>query len=235
MTLKNMLQRTVLALLAALALTTAAAQTGPDFVTLKPPQPVDNDGKIEVLEFFAYGCPHCAVLEPRFNQWVAKQPADVKIKRIPAVLLVRGIDSVPLYYTLEAMGMEEKLHQKIFDAANVENVMLGNPAVLLSWLEKQGVDPKKYEEMQKSFSVTGKIARGRRMSKDYQLPGTPTLVINGRYILEQVGSGPAGEDRLFATADRLIAEARASVKAAAAKPAAAPAAASATTTPEKKK
>ena len=232
MALKLTLQRFGMTVFAAFAITAASAQGAPEYVALNPPQPVDNDGKIEVLEFFAYGCPHCADLEPKLNQWVARQPADVKVKRVPAVLLVRGIDSVPLFYTLEAMGMEEKLHQKIFDAANVENVMLGNPATLLSWLEKQGVDPKKYEEMQKSFSVQGKIARGRRMSKDYQLPGTPMLVINGRFVLEQVGAGPAGADRMFATADRLIAEARASVKTAA-KPAAAPVATAASN--EKKK
>jgi len=219
MTLKHFLQRFSLVLLVALASSNGFAQSGPDYVLLNPPQPVDNDGKVEVLEFFAYGCPHCADLEPKFNQWVAKQPADVKVKRIPAVLLVRGIDSVPLFYTLDAMGLEEKLHQKIFDAANKENVMLGNPATLMSWLEKQGVDPKKYDEMQHSFSVQGRIARGRRMSKDYQLPGTPMLAINGRFILEQIGSGDAGADRMFATADKLIAETRASFKAAA-KPAA---------------
>ena len=210
-------QRAGILLVAAFAIGNVFAQGAPRDVTrLDPPQPVENDGKIEVLEFFAYGCIHCANLEPRLVEWVARQPADVKVKRVPAAFAVRGIDSAAIFYTLEAMGLQEKLHQKLFDAANLENVMLGNPATLNKWLEKQGVDAKKYEEMQRSFSVQNKINRARRMSTDYKLPGTPALAVNGRFLVEQV----AGADRLFANVDQLVADARAASKpvAAAAKP-----------------
>jgi protein dithiol oxidoreductase (disulfide-forming) len=204
--------------------TAAVAQPQPpggvrDVTLLNPPQTVENDGKVEVLEFFGYGCIHCANLEPRLEAWAKQQPADVKLKRIPVAFASRSIDSIPLFYTLEAMGMQEKLHQKIFDAANVENVILGNPATLNTWLQKQGVDPKKYEEVQKSFSVQNKIARARKMTGDYAIQSTPTIVVNGRYAVQQ----NAGADRLFANVDQLIAEARASNKASA--PTAAPAAA----------
>ncbi|MEO8103703.1 MAG: thiol:disulfide interchange protein DsbA/DsbL [Betaproteobacteria bacterium] len=217
MTFKLWIQRTGIALLAAFAIGNVAAQGGRDVTPLNPPQPVENDGKIEVLEFFAYGCIHCANLEPRLAEWIARLPADVRFKRVPAAFAVRGIDSAPIFFTLEALGMQEKLHQKLFDAANLENVMLGNPATLNKWLEKQGVDPKKYEEMQRSFSVQNKINRAKRMSNDYKLPGTPALAVNGRFLVEQV----AGADRLFANVDQLIADARAANKAAtvAAKPA----------------
>ncbi len=211
------------ALLAALAIGSAVAQSQRDVVPLSPPQPVENDGKVEVLEFFAYGCIHCAHLEPKLNEWAGKQAPDVKIKRVPAAFAVRGIDSIPLFYTLEAMGLQEKLHQKIFDAANVENVILGNPATLNKWLEKQGVDPKKYEEMQKSFSVQNKINRARNLTATYKINATPMLVVDGRYLLEQTGS----TERMLANADQLIEQTRAKLKAstapAAAKPAAAPA------------
>jgi thiol:disulfide interchange protein DsbA len=209
----------VAALLAALAIGTAIAQAPRDITPLAPPQPVENDGKVEVLEFFAYGCIHCAHLEPKLNEWAGKQPADVKVKRIPAAFAVRGIDSIPLFYTLEAMGLQEKLHQKIFDAANVENVILGNPATLNKWLEKQGVDPKKYEEMQKSFSVQNKINRARNLTTAYKINATPMLVVDGRYLLEQTGS----TERMLANADQLIEQTRAKFKSTAA-PAAAPAA-----------
>lgn len=204
--------------------TAAVAQPQPpggvrDVTPLNPPQTVENDGKIEVLEFFGYGCIHCANLEPRLEAWAKQQPADVKLKRIPVAFASRSIDSIPLFYTLEAMGLHEKLHQKIFDAANVENVILGNPATLNTWLQKQGVDPKKYEEVQKSFSVQNKIARARKMTTDYAIQSTPTIIVNGRYAVQQ----NAGADRLFANVDQLIAEARASNKASA--PIAAPAAA----------
>ncbi|MEP7156290.1 MAG: thiol:disulfide interchange protein DsbA/DsbL [Betaproteobacteria bacterium] len=207
-------------LFAALFIGNAPAQAIREIVPINPPQPVENDGKIEVLEFFAYGCIHCANLEPRLADWVSKQPADVKVKRVPAPFPIRGIDSPPIFYTLEAMGLQEKLHQKIFDAANLENVMLGNPAVLNKWLEKQGVDPKRYEELQRSFSVQTKIARARKMSGDYKIPSTPTMTVNGRFLLE------GGSERLFSNIDRLVEEARGP-----AKPVAAPAKPAVTVTP----
>jgi thiol:disulfide interchange protein DsbA len=204
MKLNLWIQRTGIVLVVALAIGNVFAQGGPrDVIPLNPPQPVENDGKLEVLEFFAYGCIHCANLEPRLAEWMARQPADVKVKRVPAAFAVRGIDSAPIFYTIEAMGLQEKLHQKLFDAANLENVMLGNPSTLNKWLEKQGVDPKKYEEMQRSFSVQNKINRARRMSSDYQVQSTPAVAVNGRFLLE------GGSDRLFANVDKLLADARA--------------------------
>ncbi len=216
MNFKIWLQRSSIALLAVFAIGHAAAQSAQDVSPINPPQPVENDGKIEVLEFFAYGCIHCANLEPRLVEWIAKQPADVKVKRVPAAFAVRGIDTAPIFYTLEAMGLQEKLHQKLFDAANLENVMLGNPATLNKWLEKQGVDAKKFEEMQKSFSVQNKISRSRRMSTDYGVQSTPAVAVNGRYLM--VG----GSDRLFSNIDQVIAQTRESNKAAAAAPASKP-------------
>jgi thiol:disulfide interchange protein DsbA len=207
MKLNLWIQRTGIVLVVALAIGNVFAPGGPrDVIPLNPPQPVENDGKLEVLEFFAYGCIHCANLEPRLAEWMARQPADVKVKRVPAAFAVRGIDSAPIFYTIEAMGLQEKLHQKLFDAANLENVMLGNPSTLNKWLEKQGVDPKKYEEMQRSFSVQNKINRARRMSSDYQVQSTPAVAVNGRFLLE------GGSDRLFANVDKLLADARAASK-----------------------
>lgn len=214
MTFKLWLQRSGIALFTAFAVFAVGnvlAQGGPrDISPINPPQPVENDGKIEVLEFFAYGCIHCANLEPRLVEWIAKQAADVKVKRVPAAFAVRGIDTAPIFYTLEGMGLAEKLHQKIFDAANLENVLLGNPATLNKWLEKQGVDTKKFEEMQKSFSIQNKINRSRKMSSDYKVQSTPAVAVNGRFLLE------GGSDRLFANIDQLIVQTREGNKTAAA-------------------
>lgn len=218
MQIVQMLRRGFIFGVAASALSVAMgafAQNASDIRPLNPPQPVENDGKVEVLEFFAYGCIHCANLEPRLERWVKGLPADVNFKRVPAILLSRGIDSVPIFYTLEAMGMLDKLHQKLFDAANVENVMLGHPPTLLKWLEKQGVNPAKYEEMQKSFSVQNKIARARKMNQDYRIGGTPAFVVDGRYEL-QTPNGSNGPERLFANIEQVIAQARAKMKTASA-------------------
>ena len=208
-----------------LAIDNAHAQGIPrEAVPVNPPQPVDNDGKIEVLEFFAYGCIHCAQLEPRLAAWVAQLPADVKVKRVPANFASRGIESGPIFYTLEAMGVLEKLHQKLFDAANLENVMLGHPPTLNKWLEKQGVDPKKYEEMQKSFSVQTRISRARKMNGDYRIESTPSIAVNGRFMLA------GGGEQLFSNLDQLLAHVRATSK-----PAASATTAAAPAVPAKKK
>lgn len=164
------------------------AQQG--MTTLNPPRPVDNDGKIEVLEFFAYGCIHCANLETPLTAWAKRLPADVKLVRVPSPALLMGIDSVPLFYSLEAMGQLERLHFKIFEAAHGEKIILGSPAILNKWLEKNGVDPTKYFDMQKSFSIATKINRARRMVVDYNVESTPTLVVQGRYALVQTGESP---------------------------------------------
>ncbi len=185
------------------------AQALPGVMALDPPQPVENDGKVEVLEFFAYGCIHCANLEPSLEAWAKKLPADVKFKRTPSPVAIMGIDSTVMYYSLEALGQIDRLHPKIFEAAHLEKVTLGNPSVLNKWLEKNGVDPKKYEEVQKSFSVVTKVNRARKMVEQYKIQATPTMVVNGRYTVEQ---GNGGAQSMFANIDQLIVEARTALK-----------------------
>ncbi|MCY7386592.1 MAG: thiol:disulfide interchange protein DsbA/DsbL [Burkholderiales bacterium] len=197
-------------LFTALVFTASHAQRA---TPLNPPQPVENDGKVEVLEFFAYGCIHCANLEPALEAWARKQPADVKVKRIPSPVPIMGIDSTILYYSLEALGQLDRLHAKIFTAAHLEKVVIGNPAMLNKWLEKNGVDPKKYEEVQKSFSVSTKVQRARKMVEDYKIHATPTIVVNGRFSIEQ---GSAGAEAMFANVDQLVKDARATLKVSAA-------------------
>ena len=205
--MSNWLKKISVLVFTSFAFATAYAQQG--VARLEPPQPVENDGKVEVLEFFAYGCIHCANLEPSLEAWAKKQPADVKVKRIPSPVAIMGIDSTVMYYSLEALGQIDRLHPKIFEAAHIEKVTLGNPAALNKWLEKNGVDPKKYEEVQKSFSVVTKVNRARKMVEQYKIQATPTLIVNGRYSLEQ---GNSGAQVMFGKVDQLIAEARAALK-----------------------
>lgn len=204
------LKKIAVFLLAAVAFTAVHAQQ--NVTPLNPPQPVENDGKVEVLEFFAYGCIHCANLEPSLEAWAKKQPADVKLKRIPSPAAIMGIDSTVIFYSLEALGQLDRLHAKIFEAVHLEKVTLGNPALLNKWLEKNGVDPMKYEEAQKSFSVVTKVKRANKMVEDYKISATPTMVVNGRYLLEQ---GVTGAAVLFANVDQLVAQTRATLKTAA--------------------
>ena len=212
--------RALLGLSAALFLQAASAQGATQALPLNPPQPVENDGKIEVLEFFAYGCIHCANVEPRVKEWLSRQPADVKFRRVPAAFPTRGIDSVPIFYTLEAMGQLERLHQKLFDAANVENVQLGHVPTLLKWLEKNGVKAADYESMQKSFSVDNRIKRAQRLNQDYKIASTPTFIVDGRHSI-----APGADGQLFTVVDQMVEQTRQKLKSAAAPAAATPAAA----------
>ena len=186
---------------------TAFAQTtisaGSDYKVLNPPQPTDSD-TIEVLEFFAYGCIHCYTLEAKLEPWVKQLPKDVKFQRVPTPFKIRGIDSVPIFYTLEAMDLLGKLHVKLFEAIHNENLIVANPAVLTQWLTKQGVDMKKYQDIEKSFSVQSKISRARILTEGYKIESTPTLALGGKYL---VASQPVA-DRTFQIADAVIAMAR---------------------------
>lgn len=189
-----------------------AREAAQDVIVIDQPRPTANDGTIEVLEFFGYGCIHCAHLEPAMEAWAKKLPADVRFRRVPAGFGSSGVDDIPLFHTLEAMGQLERLHQKIFDAIFNEQVMIAHRLTMLKWLEKNGVDPARYESIERSFSVQSKITRGRGLAAYYNVSATPMMVVNGRYVVRRVGSS-----NIFDTVDRLIAEERAAAKAAAAR------------------
>ena len=164
--------------IAAAALSTSAsAQIKP----IQNPQPTANDGTIEVLEFFSYGCGGCAAVEPALEAWIKTLPVDVKFKRVPSGFNLQGIDEIPLFHTLEAMGQIDRLHGKIFAAVHSDRAMLGHRPTLLKWLEKNGVEAAKYESIEKSFTVQSKVMRGRGLASQYKVTLTPTLVIDGRF------------------------------------------------------
>jgi protein dithiol oxidoreductase (disulfide-forming) len=177
-----------------------------EITILNPAQPVDLDGKVEVLEFFAYGCSACYAIDAEVDAWAKRLPADVKFRRVPAGqgFEFRGIDNPPLFYTLETMGLLDRLHGKAMKAANAEAIPLGTPSGLSSWLTKEGVDAAKFEEVKKSFAVVSKSDRARRMTLTYKLSATPMFVVNGRVALLR-GSTP---EKLFARLDEQIALAR---------------------------
>ncbi len=193
--------------IATLVPVTASAEGLPEVVRLNPPQATPDNGKVEVIEFFAYGCGHCAALEPRLVEWVKTLGPEVNFRRVPVSengFSIRGVDSAPIYYTLEAMGLLKTMHEKVFAALNNEGEVLANPKVLRTWLEKQGIDPSKYDTAAASFGVSAKVAQARKMTADYQLRSTPTIAVGGRYALTQ-GSNPSPK-LLFAKVEELVAQ-----------------------------
>lgn len=181
---------------AALGLTAAApsvfAQAAPytagtHYAVLKKPAPVDAPaGKVEVVEFFSYNCPHCATFEPALESWARKMPANAVLRRAPVPFVGNDVATKQkLYYTLEALGLVESLHMKVFQAIHVERQRLFGDAAVLEWAGKQpGVDAKKFAETFKSFGVASKIQRATQLTEAYDIPGTPAMGVAGRWYVD---------------------------------------------------
>src|SRR6266850_281381 len=169
----------------AMAAPLAGAQPGKyQYTELKPPQPVDVQGKnIEVVEFFWYGCPHCYNLEPLIEAWAKKLPPDVQFKRIPAVFNERWAHDAAIFYTFESMGLLDKLHRPLFDAIHRDRLRTDNQQAMTEWLQKNGVEPKKFYETMKSFTVQSKTRRAVQLTTAYKIDGTPAMAVQGRFTV----------------------------------------------------
>lgn len=190
----------------------AASLTDKDFREIKPAQSTEPGTKVEVIEFFWYGCPHCFDLEPTLKKWLTKLPSDVTFKRVPAIFRQSWVPGAQTYYTLETMGELDRLHGKVFDAIHVERQPFNDIGAISAWMGKNGVDSKKFEDTAKSFAVSGKVQRAQQMSAAYQLTGVPALVVDGKYIA--LGNT---FDGMLTNLDALIDKARAERAAAAGK------------------
>jgi thiol:disulfide interchange protein DsbA len=190
----------------ALAAGSAVAQNPSEYGTLSPPQPSEA-GKVEVIEFFWYGCPHCARLEPFIQKWSASLPKDVVFKRMHALPGNSWIEHATLFYTIEAMGLLDKLHAKVFDAIHSENQNLASKSVRDAWLTKNGVDLAKYAEVEKSFAVQTKINNARQKTAAYKVDGVPMLFVNGKYVTSNTHA-KGDTARIMVIVDQLVDKAR---------------------------
>ncbi len=184
-----------------------AFRSGKDYLTLDRPVPTDTGpGKVELIEFFWYSCPHCNAFEPAFAQWVKNAPKDVVVRRVPVAFRDDFAPQQRLYYALEAMGLLESLHAKVFHAVHVERLPLNTDALIQAWVEKQGVDGKKFAETVRSFGVAGKVKRAVQLQNDFRVEGVPSLGIAGRYYTD--GSLAGSMERALKVAEHLMAQAR---------------------------
>ncbi len=186
---------------AALAFCASALAQQP-FSSINPAQPTEGGGKVEVIEFFWYGCPHCYSLEPAVVAWAKKAPEDVVFRRVPAVPSAAWEENARMYYTLEAMGKLDEYHQKVFDAIHKSNVNLNNKRIREDWLAKNGIDPGKYAEAEKSFSVATKLNRARQLTLNYKVDSVPRVTVDGKYFVSAEKAG--GVDKVFPVVDQLI-------------------------------
>jgi protein dithiol oxidoreductase (disulfide-forming) len=200
----NPVRRRLLAALSllplALAWRNAFAQRSP-VIELQPPRPTESEGKIEVLEFFWYGCIHCYNLEPKLETWLKTKPADVAFRRVPAVLSDRWGHDAVVFYAFEAMGLLDKLHKPFFDAIHLQRMRSDNMTALNDWLTRQGVEPKKFEAAARSFGVQSKAKRAIQLTADYKIDGTPAMAVNGRYTV-------GASETMLETVNQLVAAAR---------------------------
>ena len=195
----NRVRRALVATISLAPLAALAQRT--DYVELNPPQPVETTDKIEVLEFFWYGCIHCYNLEPKLETWLKTLPKDVEFRRVPAVFNERWAHDASIYYAFEAMGLLDKLHRPFFDSIHRDRLRTDNWQNLSAWLEKQGVDTKKFETTVKSFGVQSKTKRAIRLTTGYKIDGTPAMAVHGRYTV------PSSEGML-GTVNQLVAQVR---------------------------
>ena len=201
----NVVRRSLLVTLPAALLAApwaaALAQRGAPYAELNPPQPVESPGKIEVLEFFWYGCIHCYNLEPRIETWLKTLPKDVEFRRVPAVFNERWGHDAAIFYAFEAMGVLDKLHRPFFDAIHRDRLRTDKAEELNPWLQKHGIDPKKFEATVKSFGVQSKTRRAVRLTSDYKIDGTPAMAVQGRYTV-------GASDGMLDTVNQLVAAVR---------------------------
>lgn len=194
-------------------LSTAAQAQGPgefvegrDFRRLANPAPVPGHGKIDVVEFFWYGCPHCHALEPALDAWAAKLPADVAFRRMPVIFGALHEAHARLFFALESMGQLPTVHKRVFAALHVQRRRLDKFEDIAAFVAEQGVDKQKFGEAYNAFGAASKVKQSQQLAQAYNLEGVPALGVAGRFLT--AGSMAGSNERALRAADFLIARSR---------------------------
>ena len=199
------LAATSLAGLPLAALAQGGPQEGRDYKRVETPVSV-AEGRLEVVEFFGYWCPHCNAFEPALEAWAKKLPAQVSFRRIPVAFTPGQEPLQRLYYAIEAMGQVEALHRKVFTALHVERKRLNTESDILDWAKTQGLDTTKIGDTMKSFAIATKLRQSKQLADGYRIDGVPMLGIQGRFMTSPSIAGTP--ERALAVADALIAQVR---------------------------
>lgn len=168
-----------------------------------PQVTTSKSDKVEVLEFFWYGCPHCYAFEPHVNKWKKTLPENVSFARVPAIFRPDWEIQARTYYALKSMGLVETVHGKIFDAIHKNKKRLNTLDAMTAFVEKNGVDRKKFLEEYNSFGVDGLVRKAKKKQSEYKIQGVPGVVVNGDYLVS--GSMAGSYDNMVKIIDYLIA------------------------------
>lgn len=195
----------------ALALATAGAfgqaALRSEVVRLDPPRPVATGERIEVIEFFYYGCPICYELEPHMTRWLATQaPGYIALRRIPALSSEGWETLAKLYFTLEAIGEVNRLHWPVYDNFHFDGKLLNEEKVMLEWVGHNGIDAKKFAEIYGSQEIQARLAQSRELMKTYDVRGVPTIIVDGKYLSSARLAG--GTRALMQIVDELVRRAK---------------------------
>jgi thiol:disulfide interchange protein DsbA len=208
--------KSVLAALAALLLALAAAgvhaqqqnmpQLSREYIRLDPPHPVATGDKIEIIEFFYYGCPICYELQPTLSRWLFRAPDFIAIRRVPALSTDNWENFAKLFYSLEVIGDLPRLHWPIYDNFHFDGVKLNEEAVMADWVSRNGVNREKFTATYRSPEVMAKVNTAREMIKNYEVKGVPSIVVDGKYLTSARMAG--GTKEMMKVVDQLVIQAR---------------------------
>jgi len=168
----------------------AQAREGKDYRKLgKPVASEVPAGKVEVVEFFWYSCPHCNAFEPTFEAWVKSAPKDLVVRRVPVAFNASFVSQQKIYYALEGMGKVDDMHAKVFRAIHVDHTKLVKDDDIFAWMGKQGVDVAKFKEQYNSFTVSNQVRKATQLQDAYGVEGVPSMGIGGRYYTDGTMAG----------------------------------------------
>ena len=172
----------LLLLLLASRIALAQIVPGRDYRVLERPQPTESGKKVEVVEFFYYGCPHCSNLQGPLESWLKRKPADVEFKRQPVVFDDSMLPLTRAYYALEAIKLTEKLHQQVFAAIHGQKLRLNDTKALFDWIATKGAERQKFADTYNSFAVSARANGAKEITRKFDISGTPAIVVDGRYL-----------------------------------------------------
>lgn len=183
----NVVRGSVAAGALASGLPLAAAQgatpvAGKDYLVINPPIPTPANGKVEVVDFFAYPCPHCNAFGPVLDAWAKKLPADVELRHIPVPFMMNAESFQRLFFSLEEMGLVDALHRKVFAAVHVDHQRFDSPSEIAAFMTKNGVDATKFMSFYNSFSVQTKARQATQLAQAYKIDGVPAIGVAGKYL-----------------------------------------------------
>lgn len=179
---------------------------GKQYLRLSKPQPTTTPDKIEVVELFWYGCPHCYELEPHIQKWLETKPGDVEFVRMPAVLGQRWVLLGKAYYTAELLGVTETIHPALFEALHDKKQKLNDEAAVQDFFVDHGVSAEDFRNTFNSFAVSVKMNNAKSMTRRYALTGVPTVIVNGTFSTS--GRQAGGNAGIIRVVDYLVAQER---------------------------